>query len=273
MNAQAAARRGRLHLALNGGVKNLLTLGGLDLQSKLTGTDLTEFGEIIGVKLPATDQFEIQGRLAGSVKTLSLQQADGRAKWGSVSLTVKGEIKNLLDLGGMNLHLQGSGKNLAEIGPITGKKLPPTDEFFLEGRLTGSGRALSLHDIMGQARRGSLNLTVNGKIGDLPAFRHVDLRLKGAGKDLAQAETIVGQKLPSTDEFFLQGRLTGSAGALSLLEARGLARRGSLKPGGNRGHQRPGGAYGHGPEAESRRKGIGRDRSPGGYGHSRTGPL
>jgi len=135
----------------------------------------------------------------------------------------------LLDLSVINLHLQGSGKNLAEIGPIAGKKLPPTDTFSLEGRLTGSGRMLSLQEITGQARRASLDLTVNGKIGDLPAFRQVDLRLKGAGKDLAQAETIVGRKLPSTDEFFLQGRLTGSAGALSLLETRGLARRGSLR--------------------------------------------
>ena len=228
MNAKAAARRGGLHLSLNGVVKNLLTLEGLDLQSKLTGADLVEFGDIIGAKLPATDQFEIQGRLAGSVKSLSLLQASGRAKRGSLSLAIKGEVNNLLNLGGMNLHLKGSGKNLSEIGSITGKKLPPTDTFFLEGRLKGSGQALSLHEIMGQARRGSLNLTVKGKIGDLPAFRHVDLRLKGAGKDLAQAEMIGGKKLPSTDEFFLQGRMTGSAGALSLLEARGLARRGSL---------------------------------------------
>ena len=158
MNAQATARRGKLHLALNGGVKNLLTLGGLDLRSKLTGTDLTEFGDIIGVKLPATDQFEIQGRLVGSVKTLSLKQANGKARWRSVSLALKGDIKNLLDLGGLDLHFQSSGKNLAEIGPITGHKLPPTDAFLLEGRLTGSGRALALHDVQGSARRGSLSL-------------------------------------------------------------------------------------------------------------------
>jgi uncharacterized protein involved in outer membrane biogenesis len=134
-----------------------------------------------------------------------------------------------VNLSGADLNLKGSGKNLAELGPIIGEKLPPTDQFFLTGRLTGSGRALSLHEIMGQARRGSLELTLNGKIGDLPAFRHVDLRLKGAGKDLAQAEMIVGQKLPPTDAFFLQGRLKGSAGALSLLETSGLARRGSLR--------------------------------------------
>lgn len=229
INAKAAARRGRLHLSLNGGVKNLRALGGLNLKSRLTGTDLAKFGEIIEVKLPTTDGFEIQGRLVGSVRTLALQQADASARRGSMRLAVKGDVKNLLDLGDMNLHLQGSGKNLADIGPITGKKLPPTDTFFLEGRLTGTGRLLSLHEIKGHARRGSLNLAVEGAIGDLPAFRQVDLRLKGSGKNLVQAASLFGKKLPPTDDFFLQGRLTGSAAALSLREARGQVRRGSLR--------------------------------------------
>ncbi len=216
MNAQATARRGRLHLTLNGAVKNLLTLGGLDLRSKLTGTDLAEFGEIIGAKLPATDQFEIQGRLAGSVKTLSLKQADGKAKWRSVSLALKGEIKNLLDLGGLDLHFQSSGKNLAEIGPITGLKLPPTDEFALQGRLTGSGRALSLQEARGQARRGSLSLEATGAIKDLAALAGMDLRLKAGGKELAEIGPLVGTTLPELGPFDFSGHLSGSAQSFSL---------------------------------------------------------
>ena len=216
MNAQGTARRGRLHLTLNGGVNNLLTLRGLDLQTKLTGTDLVEFGEIIGVKLPATDQFEIQGRLAGSVKTLSLKQADGSAKWRSVSLALKGEIKNLLDLGGLDLHLQGSGKDLAEIGPITGRKLPPTDEFSLQGRLTGSGRTLSLKEARGQARRGSLSLEATGAIKDLAALTGMNLRLKAGGKELAEIGPLVGTTLPELGRFDFSGHLSGSAQSFSL---------------------------------------------------------
>ena len=217
-NVQATARRSRLHIALKGGVKNLLTLRGLDLRSKLTGTDLAEFGKIIGekLKLPATDQFEIQGRLSGSVKTLSLQQADGKAKWGSMSLTLKGEIKNLLDLGGMDLHMQGSGKDLAEIGPITGRKLPPTDEFVLQGRLTGSGRALSLKEARGKARRGSLSLEATGTIKDLAALTGMDLRLKAGGKELAEIGPLVGTTLPELGPFDFSGHLSGSAQSFSL---------------------------------------------------------
>ena len=76
-NARGAARRGGLRFAVNGAVKDLLTLRGMDLQSRLTGTDLAKFGEIIDVKLPTTDEFEIHGRLTGSTEALTLQQAQG----------------------------------------------------------------------------------------------------------------------------------------------------------------------------------------------------
>jgi len=229
MNAQATARCGRLHLSLNGAVKNLLAFRGMDLRSKLTGTDLTGFGEIIGVKLPATDQFEIQGRLTGTVKTLALQQASARAKWGSLSLAVKGEVKNLLDLGGLNLHLQGSGKNLAEIGPIAGLKLPPTDEFFLEGLLTGSGRALSLKEARGQARHGSMNLEATGAIKDLAALSGMDLRLKAGGKELAEIGPLVGTTIPQLGAFNLNGHLSGSARSFSLGDLTAVVDRSDFK--------------------------------------------
>ncbi|UCD81017.1 MAG: AsmA family protein [Desulfobacterales bacterium] len=227
--ARGSAKRGRLKVAVNGEVKDLIAFSGVDLVAKGSGRDLAEVDAIIDRKLPATDEFAFEGRLSGSTKALSLKNAQATARRGRLHLNLSGAVKNLLTLRGLDLHIQGSGKNLAEIGPLTGKKLPPTDQFFLEGRLTGSGRELSLHDVHGEARRGSLSLTVAGAIGDLVSFGRVNLLLKGTGKDLAHAEAIVGQKLPPTDAFALQGRLTGSAGSFSLQEARGRARRGSLK--------------------------------------------
>ena len=133
-----------------------------------------------------------------------------------MSLALRGEIKNLLDLGGLDLHLQSSGKDLAEIGPITGLKLPPTDEFALQGRLTGSGRALSLHEARGQARRGSLSLEATGAIKDLAALTGMDLRLKAGGKELAEIGPLVGTTLPELGPFDFSGHLSGSAQSFSL---------------------------------------------------------
>ena len=226
--AQGSAKRGSLSVALSGAVKNLIAFSGLDLQLKGSGKNLAEIGLIIGEKLPATDKFAVEGRLMGSAKTLSLQAAQGRARQGSLNLTVNGQIKNLLAFSGLDLQLRGSGKDLAEIGSIIDQKLPATDQFTVQARLKGSTKALSLQGAQGSASRGSLSVALNGGIKDLIGISGMDLKLKSSGKDLAEVGAIIGQKLPATDEFAVEARLTGSAKSLSLQQAQGRATRGSL---------------------------------------------
>jgi uncharacterized protein involved in outer membrane biogenesis len=226
--AKGSARRDGLNLALEGGIKNLLNFNGVDLVAKGSGKDLSKVGAIIGEKLPATDEFAVEGRLTGSAKNLSLKEVQGSAKQGSLSVALSGEVKDLIAFSGLDLQLKGSGKNLAEIGSIVGEKLPATDEFAVEGRLMGSAKNLSLQKAHGQARKGNLNLVVNGQIKNLPAFSGVDLKVKGWGRNLAEFVKIFDTELPATDEFSVQVRLTGSGKTLSLHEAQGRARRGSL---------------------------------------------
>jgi uncharacterized protein involved in outer membrane biogenesis len=226
--ALGSAKQGSLSVALSGEVKDLIAFGGLDLQLKGSGKNLAEIGSIIGEKLPATDDFKVQGRLTGSPKALSLQAAQGSARRGNLKLNLQGGIKNLLALSGMDLKLNGSGKDLADIGPIIGKKLPVTDNFSVRGRLKGSIKALSLHEAQGSISRGSLSLELFGTINDLLAFSGVDLKLKGSGKDLAEVGKVIGQKLPTTDNFVVQGWMAGSTKALSLREVKGSVSRGSL---------------------------------------------
>ncbi len=217
-----------VNLAFSGNVGNLIAFSGIDLKLNGSGKDLSAAGSIIGEKLPATDQFTIQGRLTGSAKTLSLSEASGSASRGSLNLAMKGKIKDLLNFNGVDLTVKGSGKDLSEVGAIIEEKLPATDEFAVAGSLTGSAKALSLKEAQGSAKRGSLNVALNGEVKDLLAFSGVDLKLKGSGKDLAEVGAIIGQKLPVTDEFAVQGRLTGSAKSLSLQQAQGSAKRGGL---------------------------------------------
>ena len=216
LDARGSARSGGIHITVNGAVKDLLTLRGMDLRSRLTGKNLAEFGDIIGEKFPATDEFEIQGRLAGSAKTLSLKEAVGRANRGDLILALKGEIKNLVDLSGMDLRFQTSGKDLAEIGPITGKKLPTSDTFSVQGRMVGSKRALSLLEAEGRASRGSLTLTFNGAIKELLALEGINAKLKVSGKELADIGPLLCTRLPELGPFDVSGKLSGSAKTISL---------------------------------------------------------
>jgi uncharacterized protein involved in outer membrane biogenesis len=116
----------------------------MDLQSRLTGKNLEEFGEVIGEKLPATDAFEIQGRLTGSTDVLPLQKAQGSARRGSMRLSLTGTVKDLLTLGGMDLQSRLTGKELAEIGPLFQMELPKLGPFDVSGKLFGSAQAFSL---------------------------------------------------------------------------------------------------------------------------------
>jgi uncharacterized protein involved in outer membrane biogenesis len=215
-NAQASAKSGDLRFTVNGAVKDLLTLRGMDLQSRLTGKDLAEFGVVIGEKLPVTDQFEIQGRLTGSTEALTLQEAKGSARRGSMRLSLTGAVKDLLTLRGMNLQSRLTGKNLEAFGEVIGEKLFATDRFEIQGLLTGSTETLTLQKAKGSARRGSMRLSLTGTVKDLLTLGGMDLKSRLTGKELAEIGPMFGTKLPKLGPFDLSGKLSGSAKAISL---------------------------------------------------------
>jgi uncharacterized protein involved in outer membrane biogenesis len=227
--AQGSARRGSMSFTVNGTIKDLLTLRGMGLNAGLKGKNLQEFGEIIGEKLPTTDVFAVEGRLTGSTKAISLKEAKGSAKQGNLNVALSGEVKDLRRLGGMDLKLDSSGRDLSEVGPIIGKKLPKTGAFTLKGRLKGSAKAPSLQEIWGNIRRGELRLDLQGGVKSLLTLSGMDLKLKGSGNDLAKVGPIIGKKLPATGEFSFQGRLRGSTKAIALQNAQGRFNRGGLR--------------------------------------------
>ncbi len=62
-----------------------------------------------------------------------------------MNLTFNGGIKELLALEGINVNLNASGKELAEIGPLVGAELPDLGPFDMRGKLAGSAQAISLN--------------------------------------------------------------------------------------------------------------------------------
>ena len=129
--------------------------------------------------------FDLTGHLKGSKEALALEDVNGKLSGSAVDLLISGSFGDLIALSGMNLHVKGSGKNLAEVGAIIDQKLPATDEFIVQGRLTGSAKALSLQAVQGSARRGDLGLALDGGIKDLIYLKGIDLKVKGSGKNLA----------------------------------------------------------------------------------------
>ena len=228
-NVQAMGRRGSMLISITGLVQDLSSMEGMDLQSRLTGKNLTEFGQVIEVELPSTDGFEIQGRLIGSTDAATLKNAIGTGRRGSLRLSLSGSVQDLYSLGGLNLQSQLSGKNLAEFGEVIGENLPSTDEFKIQGLMTGSPDVLTLQKATGSGRRGSLRVSVTGAVKHLPKLVGMDVQTRLAGRSLAELGEVIGVELPSTDEFKIQGHLVGSPGTLNLQKARASVLRGSMQ--------------------------------------------
>ena len=96
----------------------------MDLQSQLSGKSLAEFGEVIGEKLPATDEFEIQGRLSGSTDALALQKAQVSARRGSMRLSLSGAVKDLLTLRAWTCSTAKAARNWPKSGRCSGQSCP-----------------------------------------------------------------------------------------------------------------------------------------------------
>jgi uncharacterized protein involved in outer membrane biogenesis len=216
-------------LKLHGGLANALTLAGIKLTVEATGTDLATLGKGLAVTIPQTDKFDVTAQLTGSAENLALHEARGSVSYKGIAVTLNGEIGNLKTLDDMQLALKGSGTDLAELSTLVDKTLPGTGPFEVSGKLTGSARALVLSEAQGTIGHASIKLSLAGGIGDLIALEGIDLQLTGSGNDLAELSSIVAETLPQTGPFEVRGKLTGSARALVLSEARGTVGRQSIE--------------------------------------------
>ena len=123
------------------------------------------------------------------------------------AIELEGSVDDVLKLKGIDLKVQISGKNLAELKLTNNIQLPKTTAFDLTGHLRGSKESLALSDLSGNLAGSDVNLAFSGNVGDLITINGIDLQLKGSGKDLTEIGTIIDRKLPATDEFAVEARI------------------------------------------------------------------
>jgi uncharacterized protein involved in outer membrane biogenesis len=226
---QLSGKLANVAVKINGAIDDVLTVQGIDVEARLSGKNFATLGPVLDIQLPKTKAFDVSGHLKGSGDSLGLDNINGNLSGSSVDIAISGRVDNLIAFSGVDLKLKSSGKDLAAMGPVIGEKLPATDEFEIQGHLTGSSKALTMKNAQASAKSGDLRFTVNGAVKDLLTLRGMDLQSRLTGKDLAEFGVVIGEKLPVTDQFEIQGRLTGSTEALTLQEAKGSARRGSMR--------------------------------------------
>jgi uncharacterized protein involved in outer membrane biogenesis len=202
-------------ITVAGVIGDVPKLDRLDLRVQASGTDLAELGVAAGINIPRTDAFQVGAHLRGSADSLTLEEIEGNLSRGSVKVITTGKVSNLLSLTGVDLQGEGSGRDLAEVSPIVGTKMPKTGSFAIKGRLSGSGKLLSLQDVEGSVSRNSLGLAVNGKIENLLALSGIAFEVKASGKELADIGPLIEKKLPRFGGFEVTGKLSGSSQVLA----------------------------------------------------------
>ena len=90
------------------------------------------------------------------------------------AVKLDGAVDDVLKLEGIDLKVQTSGKNLADIQLAKNIKFPKTNAFDLTGYLRGSKDSLSLSDIGGTLAASDVDLAFSGNVGDLMAFNGID---------------------------------------------------------------------------------------------------
>ena len=226
---QLSGKLANAAVKINGAIDDVLTLQGVDVETQLTGKNFGTLGPVLDIQLPKTKDFDVSGHLKGSGDSLRLDNINGNLSGNSIDIAISGSVGNLIAFSGVDLKLKSSGKDLAVMEPVIGEKLPATDEFKIQGHLTGSTASLTMKNAQGTARHGSMHLAVNGLVKDLLTLRGMDLQSRLTGTDLGEFGEVIGEKLPTTDQFEIQGRLAGSTEALTLKKAQATARRGSMR--------------------------------------------
>jgi uncharacterized protein involved in outer membrane biogenesis len=148
-----------LHLAkssldASGTVTNPTAPQSLDLEFQISGPDLAEVLNLVGLAVPATPDYRLSGRLAYEDAVWRLQALEGHLGENEVSASIRLDQQEPAALAA-ELDIQGPG--LAETLGVFGIEAPRTPAYRVSGSLTHQDGEWHLRDFEGQV--GQSNLT------------------------------------------------------------------------------------------------------------------
>ncbi len=135
-----------------------------------------------------------------------------------VSLT--GSIGNVPDLTDIDLKVNTSGDDLAQLGSFVGRTWPASGPFTVNGRIRGSGSRLALSEAQGAISRQGIRLKLSGSIDNLLHLGGVNLEFETGGKHFSALGALfdLDTPLPEAGAFSLHGKLSGSASEFEITD-------------------------------------------------------
>ena len=204
-------------VSLNGAIKDLLKLDGVNLNFRVRGKDLANLKKLSGQPLPVRGAFSASGQVIvpahNNFKIPNLKIAVGKNHIaGSLDLNRRGQRPRLSAvLSCQNFDLASIlTPDIAKLN--WAKALSDLKTFKLSAKLAGFAEELTVEDVDFQAGTQKLaEVTLKGSIEDLSAQRGINLKFAVRGKNVANLEKFIGRPLPIEGAFAVSGQVADPA--------------------------------------------------------------
>ncbi|UCE88922.1 MAG: AsmA family protein [Pseudomonadota bacterium] len=199
-------------LTLQGTLGDPPDLTGTDINFSLSGANLSEYSTLAGISF-AAKPFQAKGRLVTAPQGLEVK--DFTAAIGENRLAAQGTIGVASGLVGTDLKLDTKGPDLSALPAVSALVDVGAEPFEVNGRLQVAKRGYRLDKM--QARLGSVDIQVNGLVGQPPTFDGTNIDFKASGENLAAVSKLTGLTRPLPEEDFeVSGHFDGTPQYLSL---------------------------------------------------------
>ncbi|MHC4848854.1 MAG: hypothetical protein ACYTEG_10415, partial [Planctomycetota bacterium] len=175
------ARLGEAEVTLSGVIGDWPTFDGTHLDLDLRCPDASVFRTLTGIELPSSP-VELEGRIRPGAGTLVLEGVD--ALLGSDTAHLDGTIVRTNGFVGTDLRVRLFGPDLTDVATLLGLERLPQEPFDLAGHVRVLEEGYALDDV--ELRYGEANLSVDGKLGDVPDLSGTDLRVHIVGPDVSR---------------------------------------------------------------------------------------
>jgi uncharacterized protein involved in outer membrane biogenesis len=171
---------GRTTFRAEGMVGDPPDYAGTTLKIHAEGSNIADFEDLIGVKLPA-EPFAIDGRLNEGERAIALEGVSARV--GRTTLRVDGQLKTEEGLSGTSLRIRAKGPDAAMIAGLAGMSGVPVEAWAVDGGFTVLDSGYRLEGMT--ATLGSLTIHADGRVVAVNGLVGTDLQLHVEDSDLS----------------------------------------------------------------------------------------
>jgi uncharacterized protein involved in outer membrane biogenesis len=212
---------GEVHAKVNGAIRDVRALRGVELRVELDSPDLDFAGPFIDLPIPQVDRVQVQGTVSGSGSGLGVRgsvRAD--VQDGAVTLEIVGSQDDVTRIERLDAHATLVARDLEALGSVLGisRVLPAIGGVRAEGHLHGKNGALGVDNLLVEVADESSHTWVRvvGAVGDVTALAQVQLDVHFGAEDLRHVEQVVGRKVPPLRNVVAHARLSDSDGTLGI---------------------------------------------------------